>query len=45
METAAKIIVGQESIDYFDKFVEDWKARGGNKAIDEATQWYQKNKK
>ncbi|MBP1963211.1 extracellular solute-binding protein [Paenibacillus aceris] len=45
METAAKIIVGQESIDYFDKFVADWKARGGNKAIDEATQWYQKNKK
>jgi putative aldouronate transport system substrate-binding protein len=45
METAAKIIVGQESVDYFDKFVENWKERGGNKAIEEATQWYQKNKK
>ncbi|MFD2114653.1 extracellular solute-binding protein [Paenibacillus yanchengensis] len=45
MEIAAKIIIGQESIDYFDTFVEDWKARGGNKAIEEATQWYQDVKK
>jgi len=45
METAAKIITGKEDVDYFDKFVLDWKARGGDKAIEEATQWYKANNK
>ncbi|WP_248927490.1 extracellular solute-binding protein [Paenibacillus hamazuiensis] len=42
IETAAKIITGKESIDSFDKFVDDWKKRGGDKVIQEATDWYKK---
>ncbi|WP_282936265.1 extracellular solute-binding protein [Paenibacillus sp. RC67] len=46
METAAKIITGQEPIDSFDKFIEDWKKRGGDQIIKEATDWYNaQNKK
>ncbi|NOU73744.1 hypothetical protein GC098_20370 [Paenibacillus sp. LMG 31458] len=46
METAAKIITGKEPLDSFDKFVEDWKKRGGDQIIKEATEWYNnKNKK
>ncbi|UQZ81726.1 Lipoprotein LipO precursor [Paenibacillus konkukensis] len=46
MEMAAKIITGKEPIDSFDKFVEDWKKRGGDQIIKEATEWYNsKNKK
>jgi len=44
METAAKIITGRDSLDSFDKFVEDWKKRGGDQVIQEATDWYVKNK-
>lgn len=40
MQFAAKVITGEESIDGFDQFVEDWKKRGGNEWIKEATQWY-----
>ncbi|OPH51877.1 ABC transporter substrate-binding protein [Paenibacillus ferrarius] len=46
METAAKIMTGKDPIDSFDKFVEDWKKRGGDQIIKEATEWYNaKNKK
>lgn len=41
MEMAAKIITGNEPIDSFDSFVADWKKRGGNQVIKEATEWYQ----
>ncbi|MCR8634835.1 extracellular solute-binding protein [Paenibacillus radicis (ex Xue et al. 2023)] len=44
METAAKIITGRDPLDSFDKFVEDWKKRGGDKAIQEATDWYKQNR-
>ncbi|WP_201318003.1 extracellular solute-binding protein [Paenibacillus sp. EPM92] len=44
METAAKIVTGRDPLDSFDKFVEDWKKRGGDKVIQEATEWYLKNK-
>ncbi|UQZ82446.1 Lipoprotein LipO precursor [Paenibacillus konkukensis] len=44
METAAKIITGRDSLDSFDKFVEDWKKRGGDQVIQEATDWYKHNK-
>lgn len=37
---AAKIITGREPLDYHDKIVEDWLARGGEKAIEEATERY-----
>jgi putative aldouronate transport system substrate-binding protein len=46
METAAKIMTGKDPIDSFDKFVEDWKKRGGDQIIKEATEWYNaQNKK
>jgi putative aldouronate transport system substrate-binding protein len=37
---AAKVITGNESVDNFDQFVEDWKSRGGEKLIKETTEWY-----
>ncbi|GIP36654.1 extracellular solute-binding protein [Paenibacillus sp. J2TS4] len=40
MQFAAKVITGEESLDGFNKFVEDWKKRGGNELIKEATEWY-----
>lgn len=45
VEFAAKVLTGKESLDNFDKFVEDWKERGGSKVINEATEWYKSNKK
>lgn len=35
------IIYGNESIDAFDKFVEDWYAQGGDKITEEVNEWYQ----
>lgn len=35
------IIYGKESIDAFDKFVEDWKAQGGDQITQEVNEWYQ----
>ncbi|MGO4544160.1 extracellular solute-binding protein [Paenibacillus sp. 2TAB23] len=40
VEMFSKIMTGSQPIDAFDKFVADWNKRGGDKAIDEATQWY-----
>jgi len=40
LEFAAKVITGQESVDNFDAFVEDWKRRGGEQWMREATEWY-----
>ncbi|KRF06814.1 hypothetical protein ASG89_18355 [Paenibacillus sp. Soil766] len=46
METTAKIMTGKDPVDSFDKFVEDWKKRGGDQIIKDATEWYNaKNKK
>ncbi|WP_179232975.1 extracellular solute-binding protein [Paenibacillus rigui] len=45
LEFAAKVITGKESSDGFDKFVADWKKRGGDQLIKEATQWYNQSKK
>jgi putative aldouronate transport system substrate-binding protein len=45
LETAAKIITGKDPVDSFDKFVEDWKKRGGDQAIKEATDWYKSTHK
>lgn len=44
METAAKIMTGNSPLDNFDKFVDDWKKRGGDKVIQEATDWYNKSR-
>lgn len=35
------IIYGNESIEAFDKFVEDWKAQGGDQVTQEVNAWYQ----
>jgi putative aldouronate transport system substrate-binding protein len=42
-EVFTKIIMGQ-SIDSFDKFVEDWKKLGGDQIIKEINDWAAKNK-
>ena len=34
------IIYGKESVDAFDKFVEDWKAQGGEQITKEVNEWY-----
>lgn len=44
-EAAAKIIVGDKPLDYYDEFVAIWKKQGGDKIIREATDWYNKNVK
>lgn len=35
------IIYGKEPIEAFDKFVEDWKAQGGDQITKEVNEWYQ----
>jgi len=38
----AKVLLGREKVDEaFDQYVSTWKAQGGDKAIEEATAWYQ----
>ncbi|WNR46837.1 extracellular solute-binding protein [Paenibacillus roseipurpureus] len=46
LDMFAKVVSGKENTDTaFDKFVSDWKKRGGDDAIKEATDWYNKTKK
>jgi putative aldouronate transport system substrate-binding protein len=41
LEMFAKVVTGKEELDpAFDKFVAEWKKRGGDAAIKEATNWY-----
>ncbi|UVI29397.1 extracellular solute-binding protein [Paenibacillus spongiae] len=41
-----KLVVGKEDLDKgFDAFVKEWKQRGGDAAIKEATDWYNSKKK
>jgi len=40
LEFSTKVITGRESVDKFDSFVADWKSRGGDQWIEEATAWY-----
>jgi putative aldouronate transport system substrate-binding protein len=41
LDMFAKVITGKEELDpAFDKFVKEWKRRGGEQAIKEATEWY-----
>lgn len=39
-DTIIKIITGQERLEYFDKFVADWYALGGNTITNEVNEWY-----
>ena len=34
------IITGDKPVDYFDSFVEEWMAMGGEEVIKEANEWY-----
>ncbi|MNU05984.1 hypothetical protein D3C72_2509950 [compost metagenome] len=47
LDMFAKVITGKEELDpAFDKFVSEWKRRGGDEAMKEATAWYnEQNKK
>lgn len=41
MDMFAKVVSGAEDADKgFDKFVEEWKRRGGDEAIKQATEWF-----
>ena len=40
-QTYTNIIYGKEPVDSFDKFVEDWKAQGGDQITQEVNEWYQ----
>ena len=41
LDMFAKVLIGRESIDEaFDSFVAEWKRRGGEEAMKEATEWY-----
>ncbi|WP_127581757.1 extracellular solute-binding protein [Paenibacillus koleovorans] len=41
LDMFAKVVTGKAELDAtFDQFVKDWKARGGDAAIAEATKWY-----
>ncbi|GAA3401065.1 hypothetical protein ACFFNY_14940 [Paenibacillus hodogayensis] len=43
LDMFAKVVTGKEDADSaFDKFVAEWKRRGGDAAIKEATDWYNK---
>ena len=38
---ASKVMIGTESLDNFDKFVQEWMDRGGTEVIEEATAQYE----
>ncbi|SFE71999.1 putative aldouronate transport system substrate-binding protein [Paenibacillus catalpae] len=40
-DTFSQIIYGKAPVDSFDKFVEKWKASGGDKITQEVNEWYQ----
>ena len=40
LETFAKIIYGNEPLDKFDRFVSDWKSKGGDQIEKEVNEWY-----
>ncbi|MEV5026825.1 extracellular solute-binding protein [Paenibacillus sp. LPE1-1-1.1] len=44
-ETYLKIIYGNEPVDYFDEFVEQWKKNGGDEITKEVNEWYASVKK
>lgn len=39
-EIAVKIVIGTEPIEAFDKFVDNWKAKGGEELTKEVNEWY-----
>ncbi|QGQ98420.1 extracellular solute-binding protein [Paenibacillus psychroresistens] len=45
VETAAKIVLGDKPIEYYDEYVKNWRTRGGNDLVKQATDWYNANGK
>ena len=43
-ETFMKIVMGEESIDAFDRFVEEWKAQGGDMITEEVQEYVDSRK-
>lgn len=43
LEAATLIILGDQPLDYFDQFVNEWYREGGAEAIAEMTEWYHAN--
>jgi len=43
-ESYLKIIYGDEPLDYFDEFVKQWKANGGDQITQEVNEWYEGTK-
>lgn len=44
-EIAAKVIIGQSSLEDYEKFIEAWRAQGGDELVKERTAWYNENRK
>ncbi|MCM3746601.1 extracellular solute-binding protein [Paenibacillus pasadenensis] len=44
-EAYLKIIYGEKPVDYFDEFVKEWRASGGDQVISDANAWYESTKK
>jgi putative aldouronate transport system substrate-binding protein len=44
-EAYLKIIYGDKPIDYFDEFVKEWKANGGDQITTDVNKWYDSTKK
>ena len=42
-ETFINIVVGNEDLNYFDEFVQEWKRSGGDDVTREMSQWYREN--
>ena len=40
-QTYTNIIYGNEPIEAFDTFVEEWKAQGGDQITEEVNAWYE----
>ncbi|MFC4779177.1 extracellular solute-binding protein [Paenibacillus sp. GCM10023252] len=45
VETAGRIVMGDQPLEYFDEYVATWKKQGGDDLIKQATEWYNTNNK
>lgn len=43
-EISVKLVIGTEPIEAFDKFVEEWKSKGGDELTKEVNEWYKNQK-
>lgn len=43
-EAAARIILGEKPLDYFDEYTANWRSQGGEEVIEELTAWYKANR-